>query len=319
MLHRLLLVCAACLLVVGCTPSGTLSHDAAPTLRQRADSLQGVASRLQAERDSLARAARLRNPNLHSTLWTQTAVEYGGLTRSAYQLASVMLERGLQDSTWTASLEQAEQGPDAFRDLPPAVVLDVDETVLDNSAYQARLIEQNKTYDSASWNAWCREEAAAAVPGALAFTQAAAAQGVQVIYLTNRDAEVEAATRANLEALGFPIDETTVADAVLTQEERPGWDPKGPRRAWVAERFRMVLLLGDNLGDFASGAEASLAERESIADRYDRFWGTRWIVLPNPQYGSWEGALFDFRYGMPPLETLRIKHERLRTARSDRP
>ena len=306
-------------LVVVCTALAACSAtqpaaDRSAALSQRADSLAQVVDRLQSRADSLDRAARLRNPNLHSTLWMQTAVEYEGVARSAYQLASVMMDRALRDSTWTASLEQADGGPERFRDLPPAVVLDVDETVLDNSAYQARLIEDNETYDAASWNDWCRERAAVPVPGALAFTQAAAEQGVQVIYLTNRDAEVEDATRDNLRTLGFPVDDAP--DAVLTQKEREGWDPKGPRRAWVAERYRILLLLGDNLGDFASGAEASLAERETIADRYDRFWGTRWIVLPNPQYGSWEGALFDFNYGVPPLQKLETKHDRLQTTRS---
>lgn len=305
-----LFVCTALVACSGTQPTAERTE----VLSQRADSLAQVVDRLQSRADSLDRAAQLRNPNLHSTLWMQTAVEYDGVARSAYQLASVMMDRALRDSTWTASLEQADQGPEGFRELPPAVVLDVDETVLDNSAYQARLIEDNETYDSDSWNAWCRERAAVPVPGALAFTQAAAEQGVQVIYLTNRDAAVEEATRDNLRTLGFPVNDAP--DAVLTQNEREGWDPKEPRRAWVAERYRILLLLGDNFGDFASGVETTLADRETIADRYDRFWGTRWIVLPNPQYGSWEGALFDFNYGLPPLETLETKHDRLQTTRS---
>ena len=282
-------------------------------LAQQTDSLERVARTLQQRADSLERASALRNPNLHSTLWTQTAVEYGGLTQSVYQLARIMMNRSLSDSTWTASLEQAERGAAAYRALPPAVVLDVDETVLDNSAYQARLVADNEMYDSASWNAWCREEQAGSVPGALAFTQYAAQQGVQVIYLTNRDAEVETATRNNLRALGFPVNDNP--DAVLTQNERDGWDPKGPRRAWVADRFRILLLIGDNFGDFVSGAEAAQSERAALSERYNRFWGTRWIALPNPQYGSWEGALFDFEYGRPPLETLETKHDQLRLKR----
>ena len=286
-----------------------VSAERVDRLEQRADSLARAA-------DSLQRATRLRNPNLHSTLWQQTAVEYDGLTRGAYHLAQTMARRALDDSTWTASLEQSERGTDAYRSLPPAVVLDVDETVLDNSAYQARLVRQNESYASDSWKAWCREAQAEAVPGALAFTQAMAERGVQVIYLTNRDGDVEAATRENLRALGFPIEENRVEDAVLTQGEREGWEPKTTRRAWVADRFRILLLVGDNFGDFAGEVETSVGERKRRADAYEKFWGTRWIVLPNAQYGSWEGALFEYDYGLSPLETLRQKHRLLDTARN---
>jgi acid phosphatase len=280
---------------------------------QEATALQERVDSLEARTDSLSRAAHLRNPNLHSTLWTQTAVEYAGTARQAYELATVQMERALADSTWTASIEQAEDGPATYREKPPAVVLDVDETVLDNSAYQARLVLDDETYDSDSWNAWTREERADPVPGALAFTQAAAQQGVQVIYLTNRDAEVESATRNNLDALGFPVNDAP--DAVLTQDEREGWEPKEPRREWVADRYRILLLIGDNLGDFAAPADTTLAARRQLSRSFQSYWGTRWVVLPNAQYGSWEGALYDFNYGLPPLRLLETKHDRLRPKR----
>ncbi|PEN14859.1 5'-nucleotidase [Longibacter salinarum] len=273
------------------------------------------ADQMNASIDSLQTAADLRNPNLNSTLWQQTAVEYEGLTLGMYQLARLMLDRGLTDSTWTASLEQSRQGASVYRTLPPAVVLDVDETVLDNSAYQARLIRDNDTYNSSSWKAWCREEKADPVPGALAFTKAAAARGVQVIYLTNRDSDVEAATRENLRALGFPLDPDE--DVILTQGEMPEWTSsnKTPRREAVAEAYRIVLLIGDNFGDFAGDVDVSLSERQEMAEQYQAYWGTRWITLPNPQYGSWEGATFGFDYSLPPLQKLRNKHDALRPKR----
>jgi len=271
-------------------------------LRQRIDSLEARSNRL-------ARTARLRNPLLNSTLWVQTAVEYEGAARQAYTLAEAMMERALTDSLWTASLEQASAGADAYAGKPPAVVLDVDETVLDNGAYQARLILDDDSYDAESWTAWVREERAGPVPGALPFTQAAVERGVQVIYLTNRDGDVEAATRDNLEALGFPVDDAP--DAVLTQGEREGWASKQARREWVAERYRILLLVGDNFGDFVSGADTTLAARQTQSTSFRKYWGTRWIVLPNPQYGSWEGALFDFNYGLSPRRILERKHEQL--------
>jgi len=289
-------------LLAGCASSGT-------------SYTQAEADRITSTIDSLRSAADLRNPNLHSTLWQQTAVEYAGVTRGAYRLAEVMLDRGLQDSTWTASLEQSEQGSHAYRELPPAVVLDVDETVLDNSAYQARLVLDNRTYGTDSWKAWCREAQAGPVPGALAFTEAAAARGVQVIYLTNRDADVEAATRENLKDLGFPLDPDE--DVILTQGEIPEWTPsdKTPRREAVAEAYRIVLLIGDNFGDFAGEVDVSIQRRRDRAEQFQAYWGTRWITLPNPQYGSWEGATFGFDYDLPPLQKLRDKHDDLRPKR----
>jgi acid phosphatase len=266
--------------------------------------------------DSLEIVAEFSDPTLNSTLWTQTAVEYGGVARQSYALAEIMLERALADSSWTAAIEQAEMGSAAYHDLPPAVVLDVDETVLDNSAYQARLIRQNETYDSASWNAWVRERKATPVPGAVAFTQAAERMGVEVIYLTNRDHSVEDATRDNLRLFDFPLNPNK--DLLLTENERPGWDgSKTPRRQFLADQYRILLLVGDNFGDFAPGAESSVGERQRLSQTYERFWGSRWIALPNAQYGSWESALYEFNYGLPYLEQLERKFRHLDPARSE--
>ena len=296
---------AAVLLVAGCG-----------TVRSGQDPGTARVDRLARQVDSLERAlaaskerAALRHPTLDATLWAQTAVEYDGVARGAYRLAAAMMERALADSSWTAALPQAARPASQYRDKPPAVVLDVDETVLDNSAYQARLIRDDETYDADSWNAWCRERRADAIPGARTFTQQAHERGVQVIYLTNRDSVVEAATRDNLRQLGFPVNDDP--DAVLTQGERPGWEAKRPRREWVTDRYRVLLLVGDNLGDFVPSADTSLAARQQVADQYERFWGTRWIALPNPQYGSWRGSLFDYDYGQSPTERLRRMRERL--------
>jgi 5'-nucleotidase (lipoprotein e(P4) family) len=304
---RLALLLGLSVLLAGCGALRSGQRAAAP----RADSLARAADSLQRAVATWKERARLRHPTLDATLWAQTAAEYDGVARGAYRLAGAMMERALADSTWTAALPQAEQSPAQYREKPPAVVLDVDETVLDNSAYQARLIRQDETYDTESWHAWCREGRADAVPGALAFTKRAAARGVQVIYLTNRDSVVEAATRENLRRLGFPV--VDAPDAVLTQGERPGWTPKRARRAWAAERYRVLLLVGDNLGDFAPSVDTTLAARQQMADRYEAFWGTRWIALPNPQYGSWRGTLFDFDYGLSREEQLRRMRDRLDT------
>ena len=251
-------------------------------------------------------AGPVPHENLNSVLWVQTSVEYAAIAEQAYRQAADALADALADSTWTASLEQIEEG--GYVRLPPAVVLDADETVLDNSAYQARLILDHTAYDTESWNAWVREEAATAVPGALEFTRHADSLGVRVIYLTNRLQVVEEATRGNLLSLGFPITDGG-EDAVLTRGEREAWasSDKSSRRRYLSDRYRILLLVGDNVGDFITLDDALPSERKQAMDAYRDYWGTKWIMLPNPQYGSWEEAVVRYDFSAPADVQLRRK------------
>jgi acid phosphatase len=260
--------------------------------------------------------AELQHQSLNATLWVQQSAEYDALVHQTYVQAAQQLPALLEDSTLTAAVEQNQQmRVGAYADLPPAVILDVDETVLDNSAYQARLILDGETYDTASWNAWCRERTATAVPGALRFVEHATNAGVAVFYLTNRRNVVRAATRDNLEALGFPVSD----DRLIMRGQRAAWSAsdKAPRREHIMQSHRIVMQIGDNLGDFLSEVETTLDERERMSATHRGFWGTRWFMLPNPQYGSWEGALFDYDYSLSPEEQLQRKRDRLVPARSE--
>ena len=225
--------------------------------------------------------------NLNAVLWVQTAVEYEASATQAYRLAALQLDAALKESSWSAALEQTS---DASR-LPPAVILDIDETVLDNSSYQARQIRDNSQFAADTWDRWCQEARATAIPGAAGFTQYAEKRGVTVFYITNRTANVEDATRRNLGALGFPL--AAGIDTVLTRAERPEWQAsaKGARRAHVARDYRIVLLVGDDLGDFVVDASGTSQERAARAAPQADWWGRRWIMLPNPTYGSWERAI----------------------------
>ena len=293
----LALSCLALVLVAGC---------AAP--RPAAEPVAAPA----AERPAEVPALPAHNALL-ATLWTQTAMEYEAAARQAYQIATHQLGPALEDTTWTAAVEQRARG--GFGKLPPAVVLDVDETVLDNSAYQARLILDDAVYSSATWDPWVMEARATPVPGALEFTRAAAALGITVIYLTNRRSHLEDATRENLARLDFPL--KPGEDVILTRGEREEWatSNKTPRREAVADRYRILLLAGDNLGDFLGEVDVSIEERAALAAPFADFWGTRWILLPNPQYGSWEGALFDFDYSLDPTTLQARRYQRLRPDR----
>lgn len=249
-------------------------------------------------------ALRHTHENLNAVLWMRTAVEYRASAEQAYRLARMQLDAALADPTWTAAVEQTGDATS----LPPAVVLDLDETVFDNSEFQARLVATGTPYSEDSWNDWCREERAHAVPGAASFlTYAARQRHVTPIYITNRSHEVEDATRATLNRLGIPVDPSD--DGVLTIGEH-GWrSDKGERRRYVAGRYRILLLVGDDFGDFVSGATASSKERAALETRYADRWGLRWIVLPNPAYGSWERAIWNFDATLTDQQQLAAKFQ----------
>jgi len=235
----------------------------------------------------------LPSPNalavLDATLWMQTSAEYEALSRQTWAAAARLLPEAVSDTSWTAAVEQVS-GAGA---LPPAVIVDVDETVLDNSPYAARLIERDAPFTEASWAEWVKEARARPVPGAVEFARRARELGVEVFYVTNRLANLEDGTRRNLAAVGFPPGRAD--DVVLLKNEREGWgSDKASRRTWIAERYRIVLLAGDDLNDFVSGARGeSVAVREKLVEEYESKWGRRWIVLANPTYGSWMSAVLE--------------------------
>src|SRR5215203_4646184 len=146
--------------------------------------------------------------DLHAVLWMQTAAEYRALTTAIYARAIPVLDRALQDPAWTAAVEQTG----AYASLPPAVILDLDETVLDNTAFQGQLVRDRQSYTEAAWADWVRSRQARAVRGAQAFIHAVETRGVRVFYVSNRAAADEESTLANLRALGVD----TTGDRVLS-------------------------------------------------------------------------------------------------------
>ncbi len=254
--------------------------------------------------DDLA-AQRLDLAGLDATLFAQRSAEARALGHQIYASALTSLHEALDDPAWTADLEQearfaaARRANGSLPELIPAIILDVDETVLDNSAYQARLLLEGREYDPVSWNAWCAERAAPALAGALEFCRHAAEHGVTVFYVTNRRDVVREDTRANLAALGFPLDDTR--ETVLT---RSTTSDKAPRRAQVAAEHRILLMFGDNLADFTSlFRDRSSQQRRTLVDvTLSGRWGQKWFVLPNPTYGDWQGALLGNARGLDPTQ-----------------
>jgi acid phosphatase len=250
------------------------------------------------------------NPTTKATLWVQNAAEYASLSYQAYNTATRTLALPLEDSFWTASLTQKEAGK--YSSLPPAIILDVDETVLDNSPFQARMIKQNTEYSIEAWNAWCLEAQANGIPGAAAFTSYAASKGVTIFFLTNREYEVEDATRKNLIAEGFPV--STQMDNIMSKGEEPGWNSsKIARRSQIEANYRVIMMFGDDLNDFLPAKGISQSRRDALVEENSDYFGRRWFILPNPLYGSWEKALYDYKDGLSEAEKSTTIYERLDT------
>jgi acid phosphatase len=234
-----------------------------------------------------ASSAPLRDTheNLNAVLWVQTAVEYRAVAIGAYEHARALLDAALNDPSRSAAIEQQGQP----LPVPTAVVLDVDETVLDNSPYQGQqTFERAGRFDPALWSRWVKLAGAEAVPGALDFLNYARSRGVRVFFVTNRDGATEQeATVENLRRLGFDIS----VDEVMCPDEQ-GWTrDKTARRAHIAKDYRIVLLVGDDFGDFVSVSGATLERRRALLAQHESFLRDRWVVIPNPTYGSWDNTL----------------------------
>ncbi len=229
--------------------------------------------------------------NLNAVLWIQTSAEYRMITKSLYRGAYSSVKLALLKKNWTAAIEQAEMDVSA---LPPAIIVDIDETILDNSKAQALAIQKRGGFELAEWQKWVRRKEATPIPGALEFLKWAASEKneVTIFYVTNRSVDVESATLENLEKFGFPIEQGV--DVILSRGEYGSVatsSDKSSRRKHICENYRVILMAGDDLGDFIT-TEGNPEARVAASRKYEKFWGERWIVLPNPTYGSWERAIF---------------------------
>lgn len=240
------------------------------------------------------------NPQEHAldaNLYMQTSAEYRAVCLQTYNLAT---ERLRQKLAFTR-----------HADLRPAVVMDLDETVMDNSAYQSFLDRDRLNYSDATWEIWERDfpHEVGLVPGAKPFIEAAEQLGVAVVYISNRDEKYRSATIAALRHIGLSTDgienrlllETTSSD-------------KTERRRTAETRFNVLIYVGDNLRDFSeefkaprleasdeAGQQKAIAERADKVQRANYRWGSDWFILPNTVYGEWQRVL-----GANPRSKLRV-------------
>lgn len=204
---------------------------------------------------------------IQSALWYQQSAEMEALYYQAYN--------------WAGKIIKERYDKDLNK--PPAVVLDIDETVLDNSPSTGFQIHEDLPYSEDNWTVWCNLEQAEALPGSLAFTRLADSLNVEVFYISNRRQDLMNVTLQNLQKLGFPNADTL---HVLLKKQTSS---KDLRRELVREKYNIILLIGDNLGDFDGIFEDRTdGHAKRMVSEESKLFGTEYIILPNPIYGSWD-------------------------------
>ncbi len=231
--------------------------------------------------------------------WVDTAAEYDALTLQAYQNAASHLDELIADKPSSALPYQ-----ESADDLPVAVILDVDETSVSNVDFQV-YIDGNFSHEAFDY--WQLNNPARRIKGAPEFIEAARDKGVTVFFITNRPCHQrdfapgpcpqEAITLQDLAEAGIETD----ADHLMLVDEKPGWNrEKRLRQELVARDYRVIMLIGDDLGDFlpctrakpvAPCAPASADDRTRVTLQYKQYWGVRWHILPNPMHGSWSSFI----------------------------
>lgn len=190
----------------------------------------------------------------------------------------------------------------------PVVVVDIDETMLDNSPYEANNILNNLEFSKEKWKEWSDREEALALPGALDFALFAQENNVEVFYISNRRVNELEATISNLKKEGFPFADKE--HVYLRTDE----GSKKARRAMVSENHEIVLLIGDNLGDLSEIFEnRSENNGKNTVEQFKTEFGSRFIVLPNPMYGSWENPFYEGKKELNTEEKLQLKLKKLRS------
>ena len=209
--------------------------------------------------------------NTMGALWYQNAAEVDALYQQGYNVATNKLKELLKQPT----------------DKPYSIVLDIDETVLSNIPFQVKMVKDGTAFNPKLWDEWVQKAEAKPVAGAKEFLQFADKNKVQIYYISDRtDAQVDA-TIKNLEAQGLPVQGR---DHLMFKKE--GDKSKEGRRQEVIKHTNLVMLFGDNLVDFAEFSTKSEADRDKMFEQLKAEFGDKFIIFPNPMYGSWESAVY---------------------------
>ena len=227
-------------------------------------------------------------------LWMRTSAEYRALAYQGYNVAMNAVKMAVTDPS--------------HQRKPLAIVLDADETVVDNTKLMGEsIVNGNGRFDAPWWRQAVYQGKSQAMPGAVEFLNEVHKQGVEIFYVSNRYAPVNYdATVQNFKELGFP---SVDKDHVLLFEKD---SDKQPRFDAIAKKYYVVLYMGDNAGDFPIGTKGkTLAERNSIIDAHKEDFGTTFVVFPNPAYGSWVSALAKGYQNLSPEEQKQVNNQYL--------
>ena len=225
---------------------------------------------------------------VYSTVWFQKSAEAKALYYQGFNLAKLRVEEFVKISG----------------EKPKAVVVDIDETMVDNSQFQGKSIERGEGYTSEFWAEWSNLAKAKALPGAVEFTKFCDSIGVQVVYISNRKVQELEKTMKNMDSLGFAF---VNAENYLLKEETSG---KEERRKITMEKYDIILLLGDNLNDFSDVFEHRGDDwGVSIVEEYRNEFGKRFIVFPNPMYGEWEKSIYGKQKGLTEEAKFNLRRE----------
>ena len=229
-------------------------------------------------------------------LWVKHAAEYKAIATQVYRSAEAALPGYINDTSWSAM-----PGQTGAENLPPAVILDVDETVVSNVDFQLTF---ERPFANHKLDEWSSNYESLPITGVKSFVDAARTQGVTVFFVTNRPCEFIEGNNDPCPQKGTTIDdiiEVGIAvepEYVMLSGERPDWDrEKLVRRELIAGTHRVIMLIGDDYGDFVPCARkkviapctapATRKSRATALQTYDKYWGAGWYILPNPMHGSW--------------------------------
>lgn len=213
-------------------------------------------------------------------LYMQKAAEYRALAYQAFNIARIQLDADEKDRKKLPKVERKKER---------AVVVDVDETVLDNSPAQVVQVKNRLPFIQENWTAWVNMRKAKAIPGAIDFLNYASRKGARIFYVTNRIEVEKQPTIDNLKALGFP---DVSAETVLVRTTESS---KEARRQTILQKHRIAILMGDNLDDLSNVFERKAVDaRFAEVDKTRELFGRKFIVLPNAMYGTWENAIYEY-------------------------
>ena len=227
-------------------------------------------------------------------LWMRTSAEYRALAYQGYNVAMNAVKMAVTDPS--------------HQRKPLAIILDADETVVDNTKLMGEsIVNGNGRFDAPWWRQAVHQGKSQAMPGAVDFLNEVHKQGVEIFYVSNRYAPVNLdVTIQNFKELGFP---SVDKDHVLLFEKD---SDKQPRFDAIAKKYYIVLYMGDNVGDFPIGTKGkTLAERNGIIDAHKEDFGTTFVVFPNPAYGSWVSALAKGYQNLSPEEQKQVNNQYL--------